>query len=96
VECNEKADEWAKVAAEEPATRRAEWLNCSDRTEVRPMPLPRPLANLKREISEKKLVEARRWAGGRASGNNYKMPESLKVLPAEDRALPHRTVPALG
>ena len=54
VEGNEKADEWAKVTAEEPDTRRVEWLNYLDRTEVRPMPLPRPLANLKREISEKK------------------------------------------
>jgi len=38
---NEKADEWAKIAA---AARhpRVEWLNYSDRTEARPMPLPRP------------------------------------------------------
>jgi len=59
VEGNEKADEWAKVAAEEPDTHGVEWLNYSDRTEVRPMPLPRSLANLKREIAEKKWVEAR-------------------------------------
>jgi len=55
---NEKADEWAKIAAEEPDTRGVEWLNYSDRTEVRAMPLPRSLANLKREISEKKWVDA--------------------------------------
>jgi len=53
---NEKADEWAKIAAEEPDTRGVEWLSYSDRTEVRPMPLPRSLANLRREISEKKWV----------------------------------------
>ena len=40
-----------------------EWLNYSDRTEVRAMPLPRSLANLKREISEKKWAEARQWWG---------------------------------
>jgi len=51
---NEKADEWAKIAAEEPDTRGVEWLHYSDRTEVRAMPLPRPLTNLKWEISEKK------------------------------------------
>jgi len=51
---NEKADKWAKIAAEEPDTGGVEWLNYSDRTEVRAMPLPRSLANLKREISEKK------------------------------------------
>ena len=51
---NEMADEWAKIAAEEPDTHGVEWLNYSDRTEVQEMPLPRPLANLKREISEKK------------------------------------------
>ena len=64
---NEKAEEWAKIAAEEPDTRGVEWLDYSDRTEVRAMPLPRSLANLKREISEKKWVEARQWAGGRTS-----------------------------
>jgi len=42
------------------------------------MPLLRSLANLKRGISEKKWVEARRWAGGRASRKKYKMPESHK------------------
>jgi len=56
---NEKADEWAKIAAEEPDTRGVEWLNYSDRTEVWVMPLPRSLANLKREISGKKWAKAR-------------------------------------
>jgi len=40
------------------------------------MPLPRSLANLKQEISEKKWVEARRWAGGRTSKKKYRIPES--------------------
>jgi len=42
------------------------------------MPLPRSLAYIKREISEKKLVETQRWAGGRSSKKKYKMPESHK------------------
>ena len=56
---NEKADEWAKIAAEEPGAREVEWRSFSDRMEARMMPLPRSLANLKREISEKKWAEAR-------------------------------------
>ena len=37
-----------------------EWLSYSGRAEARAMPLPRSLANLKREVSEKKWVEVRR------------------------------------
>ena len=44
---NEKADEWAKLAAEEPDARGVEWLAYSDRAEARSMPLPRSLANIK-------------------------------------------------
>ena len=40
--------------------------------------LPRSLANLKREISEKKWVEARQWAGGRISKMKYRMPKSQR------------------
>ena len=75
---NEKADEWAKIAAEEPDTRGVEWLNYSDRTEVRATPLPRSIANRKRQISEKKWAEARQWAGGRTSKKKYKMPKSQR------------------
>jgi len=75
---NEKADEWAKIAAEEPDTHGVEWLNYSNRTELRAMPLPRSLSNLKREISEKKWAEARQWAGGRTSKLKYRMPKSQK------------------
>jgi len=56
---NEKADQWAKIAAGEPNTRRVEWLSASGRTEVPAAPPAQSLANLKREISEKKWVEAR-------------------------------------
>ena len=46
---NEVADRWAKVGAEKSGSRGVEHL----------VPLPRSLANLKREISEKNWVEAR-------------------------------------
>jgi len=75
---NEKADEWAKTAVGEPDTRGVEWLNYTEWAEVRTMPFPRSLANLKRGISKKRWVEARQWAGGRTSRTGHKMPESHK------------------
>jgi len=42
------------------------------------MPLPRSLANLKRETSEKKWAEARQWAGGRTCRTKYRMPKSQR------------------
>jgi len=81
VEGNEKADEWAKLAVEEPDTRGEEgleWFAYLDRPEVRSMPLPRSLANIKREIAQKKWAEARQWAGGQTSKKKYKMPESQR------------------
>ena len=100
VEGNEQADRWAKLAADEPDTPGVEWPD-----EAR----PRSLANIKREISEKKWAEARQWAGSRTSKKKYSMPMSQKpdgtmvgsqaagcqVLPAEDGALPHGRIPAL-
>jgi len=74
---NEKADEWAKLAAEEPNARGVEWLQNQDGS-PRSMPLPRSLAHLKREISEKKWGEARQWVGGRTSKKKYKMPTNQK------------------
>jgi len=58
MEGNEEEDEHAKVTAGEPDTR-GEWRNYSVRTEVPPVPPQRPLADLQRDISEKKWVEAR-------------------------------------
>jgi ribonuclease HI len=62
---NEKADEWAKLAAESPDAGGVE-------------PLPRSLPHLKREISEKKWAEARLWAGSRITKAKYKMPARQK------------------
>jgi ribonuclease HI len=55
---SEKADEWAKLAAEEPDAQGVEWLRYSARAGARPMPHPRALAHLKREISEKKWARS--------------------------------------
>jgi len=107
---NEKADECAKIAEEEPGTRGVEWLSYSDRTEARPMPLPRSLAKLKREILEKKWAEAHQWEGGsnleeevphagqpkaQRRGGEQHQEARISVLPAEDRALPDQPVPEL-
>jgi len=73
VEGNEKADE--------PDARGVEGLErftYSDRPEERSMPLPRSLANIKREIAEKKWAEARAWAAGRTSKTKYRMPKGQK------------------
>ena len=78
VASNEKADEWAKIAAEEPDARGVELLSYLGRVEARANPLPRSLAHLKREISEKKWAEARQWAGGRTTKNKYRMPKSQR------------------
>ena len=108
---NENADEWAKLAVGEPDAHGVEWLGYSGRVEVRAMPLPRSLAHLKREISEKKWMEARQWAGGRTFKTKYRVPKSQRPdgtvagstkrlaprgLPAEDWALPDQAAPPVG
>jgi len=65
---NEKAGEWAKIAAEEPGARGVQWLNYADRTEARAMPLPRSLANFKRE---------KKWADADLK-TKHKLPKSQK------------------
>jgi len=78
VERNEKEDQSVKLAAEVPDTREVEWLPYCELAEARSMPVPRSLANIKQDISEKKWVEARQWAGGRTSKMKYKMPQSQR------------------
>jgi len=77
IEGNEKADEWAKLAADEPDTQGVEGWTYSDRQEE--TLLPKSLANIRREISEKKWMEARQWVGGWTSKNKYKMPKSQRL-----------------
>jgi ribonuclease HI len=67
---SEKADVWAKLVADEPGARGVEWLQAG----ARPRPLPRSLAHLKGEISEKKWDEARCWAGSRVTTRKYRLP----------------------
>ena len=52
---NEKANEWAKLAAEKPDAGGVEFLGFSDRTEARVMPLPWSLVHLKRGIFREEL-----------------------------------------
>jgi hypothetical protein len=52
---NEKADEWAKLVADEPDAHGVEFLGYGDRYRRRPFP-PRSLAHLKRSITEFKWV----------------------------------------
>jgi ribonuclease HI len=76
---NEKADEWAKLAAEEPDAHGAERLRRADSFGRRLMPQPRFLVNLKPEISEKKWVEARQWAEGRVTARKYRLRAERRV-----------------
>jgi hypothetical protein len=76
---NEKADEWAKLAAEEPDAHGVEWLSQTDWYGKRPMPPPRSLANLKREISEMKWSEARQWAEKRITTRKYRLPADQRA-----------------
>jgi len=76
VEGNEKADEWDKLAADELDTQGVEGWTYSDQPEE--TLLPKSLANIRREILEKKWMEARQWARGRTSKNKYKLPKSLR------------------
>jgi ribonuclease HI len=83
---NERADDSARLAAEEPDAHGVEWLGYADRYGRRAMPLPRSLANVKREISERKWIEARRWAEGRITARKYKMPREQRPSRVVDRS----------
>jgi len=74
---NEEADKWAKQAAEEPDTRGVEWMGNKDRYGRRLMPPPRSLANLKREILERKWEEAWTWSKKRVRVRKYQMPKTM-------------------
>ena len=89
VEGNEKADEWAKQAAEEPDARGVEWLRYGDRYGVWRMPPPRSLANLRREIAEKKWGEARSWTEERVRRRKYKLARDQRPNWMVERAPKH-------
>ena len=72
IEGNEIADGWAKQTADEPDERGVEWLRYSDRYGKRSMPLPRSLSHLKREISEAKWTEAKKWSHDGVNWKKYR------------------------
>jgi len=108
---NEKADEWAKIAAEKAGTRGVEWPNFPARTEVRggaaPATIPRqPQAgDLGEEVGGgtsvgwgPDLQEEVPTAGqpkARWHGSWEHQEARLAVLPDQDGALPDRAVPQL-
>jgi len=65
-------------AVDEPDSHGVGWLNYRERFGRRAMPLPRPLAHLKREISEKRWQEAKAWAESHITG------ERMPVLPTRE------------
>ena len=75
---NEKADMAAKPAAEEPEARGVEWLGYTDRYGRRRMPLPKSIANIRREVAERKWAVAQDWSEKRIKRETYKMPERLR------------------
>jgi hypothetical protein len=62
---NEKADEWAKLAAEKRDARGVE-------------AVPRSHAHLKQEMSERKWMEVQQWSRSRVNTAKYKMPTRQK------------------
>jgi len=85
IEGNEIADEWAKQAADEPDAHGVEWLDFKDPQGIvrkRRFPLPRSLANFKRDFSERKCTEARDWISRKlAKTGNRKYRPSGKQKP---------------
>ena len=78
VEGNEKADEDAMLAAEEPDARGVEWMGHSDRYGRRRMPLTRSIANIRREIAERKWEEARSWSEKWIKKKKDRLPEKMR------------------
>jgi len=63
---------------QEPDANGEEWRTYCDGVGERAMPPTRPLAHLKREITEKKWEEERKWVGSRTSRETYRMPKSQR------------------
>jgi ribonuclease HI len=92
IEGNEVADKWAKHAADEPDAHGVEWFatrNPDGTVTQRHFPLPRSLANVKRESSEKKWQDAKRWTRkmlGRTGNRKYRPSDRQKPDPAVAKA----------
>jgi len=80
-ERNEWADEWAEQAADEPDAHGSTTRTRTASSEKRLFPLPRSLANFKRDFSEKKWTEARDWVSrklAKTSNRKYRPSEKQK------------------
>jgi len=85
IEGNEIADEWAKLAADEPDAHRVEWFSTTNpdgTVSERVFPLPRSFANVKRGFSGRRWQDAKGWARKRlAHTSNRKYRPSDKQKP---------------
>jgi len=92
IEGNEVADEWAKLAADEPDAQGVEWFSTTDpdgTVRERIFTLPRSLANVKRDFSEKRWKETKGWTRkmlARTSNRKYRPCEKQKPGPTVARA----------
>jgi len=92
IEGNEVADEWAKLAADEPDVHGVEWFatrNPDGTVTQRHFPLPRSLANVKRESSEKKWQDTKSWTRkmlGRTGNRKYRPSDRQKPDPVVAKA----------
>jgi len=88
IEGNEIADEWAKLATDEPDAHGVEWFSTTNpdgSTSERKFPLPRSLANVKRGFSEQKRTDTLSWAAkqlARTKDRKYRPSMKLKPDPA--------------
>jgi len=82
---NQKEEEWATQAAEEPDIRGVTWMGYSDKYGKLRMPLPGSLADVKREIAKKKCEEAWNWSKERVNRRKYGMPKTQRPNGMVDR-----------
>jgi len=92
IEGNEIADEWAKIAADEPDAHGVEWFSTTNpdgTVSERVFPLPRSFANVKRGLSERRWQDAKGWARKKfahTSNRKYRPSEKQKPDPTVAKA----------
>jgi len=86
------ADEWAKLATDEPDAHRVEWFSTTDpggTVRERVFPLPRSLADVKRGFYEQKWAGSKSWTGkkpARTNNRKYRPGEKQKPDPTVAKA----------